>query len=336
MTTILDVARRAGVSVSTVSHVLNETRYVSEELRQRVLSAAGELGYQPNALARSLRIKRSHTIGMILPDNTNPYFAEIARSIEDASRRQGYSTILCNTDGDPAKELTYIQVLLEKQVDGIILVSAGGTGTQNALLQNSIAVVMVDRADPLLYCDSVQVDNVQGGWLATRHLLDLGHRRIPCLAGPSTVVPSDGRVLGYRNAMCEAPDAQTHIRVLKGDFRADSGYELTRMLLDETPMPTAIFACNDLMAIGAMRAIQERGLCVPHDISVVGFDDITLSRYITPPLTTIAQPKYKMGQLALQLLLERINEKKLPIRFPVLECELIVRASTQHLHSDHD
>jgi len=315
--------------------VLNDTRYVSEELRQRVLSAVDELGYQPNALARSLRMKRSHTIGMILPDNTNPYFAEIARSIEDASHRQGYSAILCNTDGDPAKELTYIQVLLEKQVDGIILVSVGGTGAQNALLQNSTAVVMVDRADPLLYCDSVQVDNVQGGWLATRHLLNLGHRRIPCLAGPSTVVPSDGRVLGYRNAMCETPDAQAHIRVLEGDFHADSGYELTRMLLDETPMPTAIFACNDLMAIGAMRAIQERGLRIPQDISVVGFDDITLSRYIPPPLTTIAQPKYKMGQLALQLLLERINEKKLPTRFPVLECELIVRASTQSLHSDH-
>lgn len=335
MSTILDVARRAGVSVSTVSHVLNDTRYVSEELRQRVLSAVDELGYQPNALARSLRMKRSHTIGMILPDNTNPYFAEIARSIEDASHRQGYSAILCNTDGDPAKELTYIQVLLEKQVDGIILVSVGGTGAQNALLQNSTAVVMVDRADPLLYCDSVQVDNVQGGWLATRHLLDLGHRHIPCLGGPSTVVPSDGRVLGYRNAMCEIPEARAHIRVLEGDFHADSGYELTRMLLDESPMPTAIFACNDLMAIGAMRAIQERGLRIPQNISVVGFDDITLSRYITPPLTTIAQPKYKMGQLALQLLLERINEKKLPTRFPVLECELIVRASTQSLHSDH-
>ena len=328
MSTILDVAQHARVSVTTVSHVINETRYVSEELRQRVLTAVEELGYQPNALARSLRVKRSHTIGMILPDNTNPYFAEIARSIEDASHRHGYSTILCNSDDNPTKEQRYIQVLMEKQVDGIILVSVGAQSAQNILLRNNSAIIMLDRTDPFLCCDSVQIDNVQGGWLATRHLLDLGHRRIACLAGPNTVIPSDGRVQGYEKAMHETPEAESYIRVMLGDFHADSGYDLTRTLLSESPESTAIFACNDLMAIGAMRAIQERGLRVPDDVSVVGFDNIALARFVTPPLTTVAQPKYEMGQLALQLLLERIENKELPNRFPILECGLVIRAST--------
>ena len=290
--------------------------------------AVEELGYQPNALARSLRVKRSHTIGMILPDNTNPYFAEIARSIEDASHQHGYSTILCNSDDNPAKEQRYIQVLLEKQVDGIVLVSVGAQSAHNLLQRSGSVVIMLDRVDPFLCCDSVQIDNVYGGWLATRHLLELGHRQIACLAGPNIIIPSDGRVRGYEKAMREQPDAEPYIRVMIGDFHASSGYELTRTLLSEAPEYTAVFACNDLMAIGAMRAIQEHGLRVPQDISVVGFDNIALARFLTPPLTTVAQPKYEMGQLALQLLLERIENKELPPRLPTLECSLIIRAST--------
>jgi LacI family transcriptional regulator len=324
-----DVAERAGVSVTTVSHVINETRPVSDDLRQRVLAAMGELGYQPNALARSLRRKKTQTLGMIVPDSANPFFAEVARGIEDASFEQGYSVILCNSESDLAKELLYTNVLVEKQVDGILFVAAGVSTEHILTLQaRRMPLVIVDRDIPGVAVDSVLTDNARGGWLAVRHLVDLGHRRIGCIAGPSDLTPSAERVTGYRQALQEGDIPVNETLIVKGDFQYESGYRAARQLLAMDDPPTAIFACNDLMAVGAIRAALELGRQVPTSLSVVGFDDVRLASFTNPPLTTITQPKYEMGTLAATMLLERMRDRDMPPRRQLLDISLMIRQST--------
>jgi LacI family transcriptional regulator len=324
-----DVAERARVSVTTVSHVVNDTRPVSEELRQRVLQAMRELGYQPNQLARSLRRGQTHIIGMIIPDSTNPFFAEVARGVEDTSFEQGYSVILCNSDGDLDKELLYTNVLVKKQVDGILFVAAGVSTERILDLQaRNIPLVLIDRELPDAAVDAVLTDNARAGWLATRHLIELGHTRIACVTGPSDLTPSADRVIGYRKALSQSNLAVDEALILKGDFHYTSGYEAGLQLLSLEPPPTAVFACNDLMAIGLMSAARQSGLRVPEDLSVVGFDDVRLAAFANPPLTTIAQPKYQIGVVAVRLLLERMREPELAARRHVLDTRLLTRAST--------
>lgn len=324
-----DVAERAGVSVTTVSHVINETRPVSDDLRRRVLEAMHALGYQPNALARSLRRKETHTIGMIVPDSANPFFAEVARGIEDASFEQGYSVILCNSDGDLEKELLYTNVLSEKRVDGILFVAAGvSTEHIRALQARQMPLVVVDRDIPDVVVDSVLIHNARGGWLATQHLIELGHRRIGCITGPSDVTPSAERVIGYQQALQEAGIPLDEALIVKGDFQYESGYRAAQQLLALDDPPTAIFACNDLMAVGAISAAVELGFQVPARLSVVGFDDIRLASFANPPLTTVAQPKYEMGVVAMTMLLERMRERDMSPRRRLLDIRLVVRQST--------
>ncbi|MEW5957563.1 MAG: LacI family DNA-binding transcriptional regulator [Chloroflexota bacterium] len=333
-----DVAERADVSVTTVSHIINETRPVSDDLRQRVMTAMSELGYQPNALARSLRRKQTHTIGLIVPDSANPFFAEVARGIEDASFEQDYSVILCNSDGDLSKELLYLNVLAEKQVDGILLVAVSGVTPEHlhTLQRRGPLLIVVDRDIPGVAVDSVLVDNARGGWLATRHLLDRGHRRIGCITGPSDLTPSAERVVGYRQVLQEAGLAPDETLIVKGDFQYESGYRAAHQLLTMVDPPTAIFACNDLMAVGVISAALTLGRQVPADLSVVGFDDIPLASFTNPPLTTVAQPKYEMGRLAATLLLERLLKRDLPARRRLLDTELIIRQSTAPLKEFQD
>jgi LacI family transcriptional regulator len=329
MATMKDVAEKAGVSVTTVSHVINETRFVSPQLANRVWQAVDSLNYQPNALARSLRRKRTHTIGMVVPDNSNPFFAGVARVIEDLFFDQGYSVILCNSDQNPAKERTYIDVLTEKQVDGIVFVAAGAvTAHLQAVVERGVPVVVIDRELPSVECDRVLTDNRTGGYEATQHLIDRGHSRIACITGPSDVTPSWERFEGYADALRTASLPLDEELVRRGDFRAPSGYAQMQELLALARPPTAAFICNDLMAIGAMRAIGERGLKVPDAMAVVGFDDIALASYTHPPLTTIAQPRHRMGELAADLLIERIRDGYRPPQRHLLETRLIVRQSS--------
>jgi len=322
------VARRAGVSIATVSHVINNTRHVSEELRSRVLAAIAELNYQPSGVARSLRRKQTRTIGMVIPDNCNPFFAEVARGIEDASFDQGYNVILCNSDGDVEKELDYLELLTRKRVDGLVLVSAGASqATVDMLAAQQGAVVIVDREISGLMADLVMTDNRQGGYQATSYLLGLGHRRIACIAGPSPLTPSADRVAGYGKALCEAGVPLDKGLVLTGDFQSRSGHAAMQTLLKLAERPTAVFTCNDMMAMGAICAIQQAGLRVPDDVSVVGFDDITLASFTCPPLTTVAQAKHEMGVLAFELLSQRMQDGELAPRRELLETELVIRGS---------
>ena len=332
MATIREVAESAGVSYATVSHVINNTRLVSQETRERVLAAMGALDYRPNALARSLRQGKTNTLGLVLPDSANPFFAEISRSIEDEAFKNGYSVFLCNTERDTQRELFYVDVLSNKQVDGIIFVAAGDQADSlDFLIHRNMPVVMIDRSLPNVEVDAVLTDNQLGGFLATRHLLDLGHSRIACIAGPSSITPSAERIIGYRRALEEAGLSYDENLILRGDYHAQSGMEITHSILAMNPRPTAIFALNDLMALGALRAAAEAGCSVPGDLAVVGYDDLEIAHFTNPPLTTIAQPKKEIGVQAVHLLVDRMTRKNRPPSRLVLPPALIIRRSTQQV-----
>lgn len=330
MTTIREVAKKAGVSPTSVSHVLNNTRFVSENIRERVNSAMHELNYRPNALARSLRRGETHTLGLILPDSSNPFFAEVGHAIESAAFVLGYSVILCNTENDENKEHLYTEVLENKQLDGIIFVGTGENRESiSAIIQNGLPLVVVDRDMSNLELDTVTTENHQGGMSATQHLLSLGHQIIGCITGPSNITPSADRVTGYRDALQRAGIPIEESLLVRGDFHAPSGYSAALQLLQRTPRPTAIFVCNDMMAIGALHAAAQLGLNVPENVAIVGFDDIELASYTTPSLTTVAQPKQEIGQLAVKLIFERMGNPSLPPRHNILSTRLVIRESSR-------
>ncbi len=332
MITIRDVATRAGVSPSTVSHVINGTRQVSAATRQRVTQAMEALDYKPNRLARSLRSRRTQTLGVLLPNNTNPFFALVLGGIEAAAYDRGYNVILGNANDDPRRELDYLDILLSRQVDGIVLVSTGAhRAALDFLKARGTPVVMVDRSPGEGYADwpidTVFAENEQGGCLATEYLIGLGHRRIGCISGPSLLNSSAARVDGYRRALAEAGLAADEGLIVDGDFQHEGGYRACRALLAQPERPTALFVCNDLMAVGALCAIHEAGLRVPDDLSVVGFDDIPLASFTVPRLTTIAQPAHDLGGQAVQLLLQRLLDRETPACHARLPVRLVERDS---------
>ena len=329
MITIKDVAERARVSFTTVSHVVNGTRTVSDESRKRVLEAIKDLKYVPSAAARSLKINRTFTIGLITSNNTNPFFAEVVRGVEDTCYENGFNVILCNSDDSPSKQRRYVRVLSEKQVDGLIVMSSGG-GAELAQVLQSVAMpcVEVDRDIEDLDFDMVKVDHEFGADLAIQHLLALGHRRIACIAGPLSLSPVVQRVHGYRSALqaagLEAPD----VLMRESDFTSAGGYRAMMGLLSVPERPTAVFAGNDLIAIGAICAAAEAGLRIPADLSIIGFDDIALAAYTNPPLTTVAQPMNETGRLAARMLIDRIERPSRPAQRELVKPSFRVRQST--------
>jgi len=329
--TIKDVAKEAGVSYATVSHVINETRHVEPETEERVKKALKKLDYSPNIMARSLRGGQSKTIGLIVPDTSNLFFAEIARKIEDIGFQQGYSVIIGNSDNDLNKQKNYIDTLIAKNVDGVIFISTGSQELDLEIFpQNKIPIVVADRDMSLEIADVVLLNNKEGGYIATRHLAELGHKKIGCITGPNSLSPSMERVEGYKKALIDF-DIIFHSNLIEvGDFQFKGGEQATDKLLKNNPDITAIFVLNDMMAIGAMRAARRHGLVLPDDLSIVGFDNIELSEFITPSLTTIAQPFGEIASIAVRLLIERIqgnweNRKNQRKIFPP---KLIIREST--------
>jgi LacI family transcriptional regulator len=328
MATIKDVARAAQVSVTTVSHVVNKTRFVSEDGRNRVEQAIRELGYVPSAVARSLQRSATNTLGMLIPNSSNPYFAEIVRGIEDRCFGAGYNLVLCNTDDEPRRQGMVLQVLAERRVDGLIVVSSGEDPALPDLLAGlRMPTVMVDREIDTLPCDLVETAHMQGALLAVQHLTALGHRRIACIGGPAGVATADQRAEGWRMALAGLGLPSAGL-LQPGDFTSEGGYAAMHAILRRTPRPSAVFVANDLMAIGALCAAHECGVAVPDELSLVGFDDIELARFACPPLTTVAQPKQRIAAMAVDMLLERIEGRRQDVRKVVLQPELRVRAST--------
>jgi LacI family transcriptional regulator len=334
LTTIQDVATRAGVSISTVSRVVTGAVAVDPMTAERVREAIEALDYKPNLLARSFRRRVTHTLGLLVPDNSNPFFAELARTIEDAGFAEGYSVILCNSDLSPIKQEAYIDVLLAKRVDGLILASSGlippvdGHDAVERILAAGVPCVVVDRDLGAMPVDQVLVDNLQGGYLAGRHLLELGHRCIACIVGPSDLTPSAGRIAGFRRALTDAGLEMPPSAFLRGDGRPAGGTAAVRELMRIESGITAIFAFNDAMAIGAIGELQRQGRRVPQDVAVVGFDDIPAAAAIFPAVTTVAQPIAELGTVGVQLILDRIAHPEAPTQRIELATTLIVREST--------
>jgi LacI family transcriptional regulator len=336
--TIKDIARRAGVSTATVSYVINESRYVSPEFKSRVLKAIAELGYYPDDNARSLRSKKTSTIGLIVPDNSNPFFAEIAKGVEDAGFEAGYSVILCNSNAMLERERVYLEVLLSKRVEGIILFSTT-TGLEQieSIVKRGIPMAIFYRESGNLDVDTFSLDNFKAGYDATRHLIELGHTEIACIKPLSPTNPSARRVDGYKKALEDYGLTWREALTPQGNNLISGGERAARELLGSGQRFSAIFACNDAMAIGAMRALREAGFRIPQDISIVGFDDIILATYSNPPLTTIASPKQEAGRFAVERLLERINGiHKGGARNFMLETYLVIRESTAPYHESKE
>ena len=328
MATIKDVAALAGISYTTVSHVLNKTRPVSEPVRLKVEEAIARLDYVPSAVARSLKAKSTATIGLLVANSLNPYFAELARGIEDYCERNNYCVILCNCDDDPDKQRSYLRVLLEKRVDGLVVASAGGdAGLASGLAGVRTPMVIVDRSLEGIDADLVRIDHEQGAYLATRHLLDLGHRAIACIGGPAITSVAHMRKAGYLRALSEAGLIPNDEWMIESDFSCTGGYEAAGRLLSGD-RPSAIFACNDMMGIGVLRAAAERHIRVPEQLSVIGFDDVQMSRYVYPALTTVGQSILQLGETAAQVLLRRIATPQQAVEQLIVAPSIVLREST--------
>lgn len=331
MPTIHDVAKKAGVAPITVSRVINNSSYVSDHVRTKVNTAIEELGYVPNVIARSLKSKRTNTIALVITDITNPFFNILARGVEDAAFKAGFNVIICNTDESQEQEDNYIQLLLQKRVDGILLVPAETHSQSIELLRkHNTPVVIIDRYVENDGVDMVRGDSESGAYQLTKFLIDLGHKRITLLSGPDKVSTSIDRVRGYTRAMSDH-HLDEFVDYFFGKYSQESGAYLTREVFSRQDKPTAIFGGNNLVSIGALSALRQIGIKVPDDVAVVSFDDIPESLSYDPFMTVISQPPYEIGQKATELLVIRIkNDQDAPTEFQeiVFPVELIVRKSS--------
>jgi LacI family transcriptional regulator len=330
MSTIQDVAKLAGVAPITVSRVVNNSGYVSEKTRLKVEAAIAELNYVPNTVARSLRLSQTHTLALVLTDIANPFWTTVARSVEDTANEAGFSVFFCNTDESAAKQDAYLRALMQKRVDGVLLVPAQLDVELIPWLQSqNTPVVVIDRRVSRRQVDVVRCDAEDGAYKLVQHLLGLKHRRIAVLSGPQTVSTAADRVAGYRQAMAEAGIGVLSEWVRYGEFTQASGYEMARQLLHLTPRPTALFGVNNFIALGALRAAKDAGLRVPEDLSLVAFDDFASEFVVEPFLTVVDQPAAEMGKQAAELLLVRMKADP-PEAYQeiVLPANVIVRKST--------
>lgn len=327
--TIRDVAQLAGVSPATVSKVLNDTPYVSDDARQRVLDAVQKLNYRPNIIARSLRKSYTATIGLITDDIEGVFTMAMMRGIEDAASEQAFSVFLCNSYGEMPREKRHLEALLAKQVDGVILMSGYQCHERSApaldLGNLPVAYLYQYTFDVPVPC--IVPDDLGGGRIGTQHLLEAGRQRIGFINGPPHYEVTHARLQGYRKTLEAHGLTYDPALVRAGKWTETSGYELTHELMALTPRPDALFCASDIIAAGALDALHELGLAIPEDVAVVGFDNRYFAAHQRPPLTTVALPFYEMGVLTGETLLHTIRKKKRSTDKHVVPCELIVRES---------
>ncbi|HYO44065.1 MAG TPA: LacI family DNA-binding transcriptional regulator [Candidatus Limnocylindrales bacterium] len=327
MATLHDVARHAGVSPMTVSRVVNGTGPVSPERRARVEQALADVGYMPNAVARNLRTKRSDTVGLVLPDMTNPFFTTLAQGVETALREAGISLLLTNTDEREEEERRIVPVLLQHQVDGLLIVPAtDGTEAVRLCRDQGVPVVLVDRPPGVHDVDVVRSDAETGSLDLGRLLVSLGHRHAAVLTGPAAVRTAVDRATGFTRAFDEAGLPAPVVE--HGRFSIESGVAMARGAMARDPRPTALFAANNFIAIGVMHALDDLGLRVPEDVALVGFDDLPSAMITFPFFTVAAQPAFEMGRRAVAVLLERQASPDAPARDVVFTTELVIRRSS--------
>lgn len=330
---IRDIARLANVSVATVSAVANGKGGVSAELTSRVREAMEALDYHPNHLARSLRVRRTFTIGMMIPDVTNPFFTDILSGVQHEARFHGYSVIFCDANENPELERQHLRILFSRRVDGVLLAPTDSETARDRVTQQRFPLVFFDRVPVGFKGSAVITDNLEAARRATGHLISLGHEKIAIITGRLNLSNGSERLEGFRQALHEArlPLHQDYLRV--GDFGLESGYRRALELMTLPSPPTAVFCCNNQMTLGLMRAIGELGISCPGRVSVLGFDDFDWATSFSPKLTTVAQPSYEMGKEAMALLMRKVQSRlkegaSAEDRVLVLKNELRVREST--------
>ena len=338
MATIVEVAERAKVSIATVSNVIRGTRRVSPKLSARVHAAIQELNYSPNEIARSLKVRQTRMLGMVLPDITNPFFPEIIRGAEDSAFDRGYFLVTANTDEQIGRERRIVAALRSYRVDGILLASASSADASHlkSIMDAGVALVCLDRTVPGIKTDAVLLDNVRGARECVRHLLQRGHKRIGIITGALNLQTGRERLRGYEEALREADIPIDSRIVLEGDFRQDSGYRLGQQIVQSAKRPTGLVVCNGVMTLGVLKAFEEMEISCPTDIALATFDDLALDSPFHPHLTTVVQPSYEIGARAATILMDRIegrlNQEPSIVR---VAPTLILRESTDlQLHAN--
>lgn len=333
MITIKDIAKMAEVSVTTVSRVINNKPDVSKNTKNRVLKIIDKTGYKPNKVARGLVLSKTYTIGLVIPDISNPFFPEVSRGVENKAKSLGYSVILCDTDNDIKEEKRAIELLLSQKVDGIILsFSIDNRETLLELEKKNIPIIQIDREIIDSKFSSVTINNIKSAYKATEHLIKNGHKKLGHLNGNLATKTGQDRLKGFKEAIRKYKIELNENWIMNGNYSRSSGYELTKKLLKKKKRPTAIFAANDYMAIGAYEAVFETDFNIPNDISIIGHDNIEISSVVKPGLTTMDQPKYDLGQKAAEILIKKIeNENDFGKENIVLETNLILRNSIKKI-----
>jgi DNA-binding LacI/PurR family transcriptional regulator len=330
MANMKQIAKIAGVSLGTVSHVLNGSAAVREPLRKRVMDAVDALGYQPNQLARGLRRDKTNMIGMIIPDVTNPFFPAVVRGAEDVAFANGYRLVLCNTDNDHSKEIVHLNELRTYLPSGLIVIPSNFsdlTAQAKSYQKAGTAVVCVDRLPRDWAGDTVTADNENGAYLAINYVLSQGHKQLAVIMGPKHLTNAQDRLKGFSRALHEKKIHVGPEYIQEASFDQQGGYSKTMMLLRMTPRPTLIFAGNDMIAFGALLAFRETGVRCPEDISLIGFDDLDLAQMTSPPLSSVSQSGYEMGTAAAGILIDRVRGDHGPPKHVVLETTLKIRSS---------
>jgi LacI family transcriptional regulator len=334
MSTIVEVARCASVSIATVSNVIRGTKRVSPELEERVRAAIRELDYYPNAIARGLKVKQTRMLGMVLPDITNPFFPGIIRGAEDTAFERDYFLVTANTDEQIGRERRIVSALRSYRVDGILLASAPGSDTSHIrqTIASGVSVVFLDRPVPAVSADAVLLDNIGGARECVRHLIQEGNRRIAIITGPLKAQNARERLQGYKEALRQADIVVDPALILEGDYRYESGNRLAKEVIQGRLKATAIFVCNGVMTLGVLNAFEELGVQYPKDFSLATFDDLTLDHPSYSHLTAVLQPSYEMGARAATILMDRIEGRLVgdPVIVRVAPT-LVVRESTRPL-----
>lgn len=334
MATMKDIARLARVSTSTVSHVINNSRFVSEEIREKVLRVVKELNYTPSALARSLKVNETKTIGMLVTATSNPFFAEVMAGVELYCQQHHYNLIIATTNGDNERLQHHLQMLIQRKVDGLLLMCGDARFSASSNLKIPLPLVVVDWWFTELNADKIFENSAFGGYLATKALIDAGHQKIGIITGNLTKSLAQNRLEGYKQALTEANITINPHWIVQSHFDFEGGILGMNSLLAQEEHPTAVFASSDTIAVGAYQAIWQAGLSIPHDISIIGYDDIELAKYLSPPLSTISQPKSELGKLAVETLLKRIRSESTEFQTIMLEPELVIRNSIRHINKN--
>jgi len=324
-----DIAKLAKVSSTTVSHVINETRFVLPETKKRVKDAMEKLSYQPNLLARGLATGKTHTIGLVISDIKNPFYPELIQGVEELAVKNDYNVFLCNTDYDIEKGLKSIGALIRKKIDGIIITSSQADNLLlGEMINSKVPIVLVNWGRRNVKVDNICIDYKPGITEAVECMVSLGHRKIYFVSGPKTLKTAKIRINNFIGAIEKFNGLGLKYKVIDGNHKMDGGLKAVRKILKEKELPTAIVCSNDLTAIGVMKGLRLAGIKIPEDVSVVGLDNIALTKIVSPMLTTIEIERYRIGKTAMEFLLKRIKEKDLPRQTVILKTKLIVRGST--------